>query len=170
MNRQSDSKSIEKVIEKIRKEIPDVILRTTMIVGFPGETEEDFFKLYEFVNKAKFEKLGVFKYSKEDGTPASRMKEQVHYKTKQARLDKIMKLQEKLSKIKLEEKIGNEYEAIVDGFSDDNKFICARSYMDIPNEDGTIFIKNNGKIKSGEFIKCKIIEVRDYDLIGEIVQ
>ena len=170
MNRQSDSKSIEKVIEKIRKEIPDVILRTTMIVGFPGETEEDFFQLYEFVNKAKFEKLGVFKYSKEDGTPASRMKEQVHYKTKQARLDKIMKLQEKLSKIKLEEKIGNEYEAIVDGFSDDNKFICARSYMDIPNEDGTIFIKNNGKIKSGEFIKCKIIDVRDYDLIGEIVQ
>ena len=170
MNRQSDSKSIEKVIEKIRNEIPDVILRTTMIVGFPGETEEDFFQLYEFVNKAKFEKLGVFKYSKEDGTPASRMKEQVHYKTKQARLDKIMKLQEKLSKIKLEEKIGNEYEAIVDGFSDDNKFICARSYMDIPNEDGTIFIKNNGKIKSGEFIKCKIIDVRDYDLIGEIVQ
>ena len=170
MNRQSDSKSIETVIEKIRKEIPEVILRTTMIVGFPGETEEDFFKLYEFVNKAKFEKLGVFKYSKEDGTPASRMKEQVHYKTKQARLDKIMKLQEKLSKIKLEEKIGNEYEAIVDGFSNDNKFICARSYMDIPNEDGTIFIKNNGKIKSGEFIKCKIIDVRDYDLIGEIVQ
>ena len=169
MNRKSDSKSIERVIEKIRKEIPDVILRTTMIVGFPGETEEDFFELYEFVNSAKFEKLGVFKYSKEDGTPAAKIKEQVHYKTKQSRLDKIMTLENKISKIKLEEKIGNEYEAIVDGFSDDNKYICARSYMDIPSEDGTIFIKNNGKIKSGDFIKCKIISVRDYDLIAEII-
>ena len=169
MNRKSDSKSIENVIEKIRKNIPDVILRTTMIVGFPGETEDDFFKLYEFVNSAKFEKLGVFKYSKEDGTPAAKIKNQVHYKTKQSRLDKIMTLEKQISKIKLEEKIGNEYKAIVDGFSKDNKYICARSYMDIPNEDGTIFIKNNKKVKSGDFIKCKIISVRDYDLIGEII-
>ncbi len=169
MNRKSDSKSIENVIEKIRKNIPDVILRTTMIVGFPGETEDDFFKLYEFVNSAKFEKLGVFKYSKEDGTPAAKIKNQVHYKTKQSRLDKIMTLEKQISKIKLEEKIGNEYKAIVDGFSEDNKYICARSYMDIPNEDGTIFIKNNKKVKSGDFIKCKIISVRDYDLIGEII-
>ena len=169
MNRKSDSKSIERVIEKIRTRIPDVILRTTMIVGFPGETEEDFFELYEFVNSAKFEKLGVFKYSKEDGTPAAKIKEQVHYKTKQSRLDKIMTLESMISKIKLEEKIGNEYEAIVDGFSNDNKYICARSYMDIPNEDGTIFIKNDGKVNMGDFIKCKITSVRDYDLIAEMI-
>lgn len=169
MNRKSDGKSIRNTIQKIRKEIPDVILRTSLIVGFPGETEEDFFELYEFVNEAKFEKLGVFKYSKEDGTPASRIKEQVHHKTKQARLDKIMSLEQQISRIKLEEKIGNEYEAIVDGFSDDNRFICARSYMDIPNEDGTIFIKNNGKVKPGDFIKCKITAVKNYDLIGEIL-
>ena len=169
MNRKSDSKSIRNTISKIRKEIPDVILRTTFIVGFPGETEEDFFELYEFVNETKFEKLGVFKYSKEDGTPASRIKEQVHHKTKQARLDKIMSLEQKISRIKLEEKIGNEYEAVVDGFSDDNRFICARSYMDIPNEDGTIFIKNNGKVQPGDFIKCRIISVKNYDLIGEII-
>ena len=91
MNRKSDSNSIRNTIQKIRKEIPDVILRTTMILGFPGETEEYFFELYEFVNEAKFEKLGVFKYSKEDGTPAAKIKEQIHFKTKQARLDKIMK-------------------------------------------------------------------------------
>ena len=169
MNRKSDSQSIRKTIEKIRTQIPDVILRTTLIVGFPGETEEDFFELYEFVNEAKFEKLGVFKYSKEEGTPAAKIKDQVHHRTKQARLNKIMSLEQKISRIKLEEKIGNEYEAVVDGFSDDNKFICARSYMDIPNEDGTIFIKNNGKVKSGDFIKCKIIAVKNYDLIGEIV-
>lgn len=169
MNRKSDSKSIRNTIQKIRKEIPDVILRTTLIVGFPGETEEDFYELYEFVNEAKFEKLGCFKYSKEDGTPAAKIKEQVHYKTKEARLNKIMTLEQKISKIKLEEKMGNIYEAIVDGFSSDGKFICARSYMDIPNEDGTIFIKNNGKIKQGSFIKCKIIAVKNYDLIAELL-
>ena len=169
MNRKSDGQSIRNTIQKIRKEIPDVILRTSLIVGFPGETEEDFFELYEFVNEAKFEKLGVFKYSKEDGTPASRIKEQVHHRTKQARLDKIMSLEQQISRIKLEEKIGNEYEAIVDGFSDDNRFICARSYMDIPNEDGTIFIKNNGKVKPGDFVKCRITAVKNYDLIGEIL-
>ena len=169
MNRKSDSESIEKLIKKLREEIPDVVLRTTLIVGFPGETEEDFFELYEFVNEAKFEKLGVFKYSKEDGTPAARIKEQVHYKTKEARYNKIMALAKQISRIKLEEKIGSTYEAVVDGFSDDGKFICARSYMDIPNEDGTIFIKNNSSVKPGDFIKCKITDVRDYDLIGEII-
>lgn len=169
MNRKSDSTSIRNTINKIRKEIPDVILRTTLILGFPGETEEDFFELYEFVNEAKFEKLGAFKYSKEEGTPASRLPEQIHPKTKQARLDKIMSLEQQIAKIKLEEKIGNTYEAIVDGFSSDGKFICARSYMDIPNEDGTIFIKNNGKVKSGDFINCKITAVRNYDLVGEII-
>ena len=167
MNRKSDGKSIENTINKIRNKIPDVVLRTSLIVGFPNETEEDFFELYEFVNRAKFEKLGVFKYSKEDGTPASRIKNQVHYKTKEARLNKIMALEKQISKIKLEEKIGNTYNAIVDGISDDGKYICARSYMDIPNEDGTIFIKNNGKAKQGDFIKCRITGVRDYDLIAE---
>ena len=169
MNRKSDSKSIMQIIQKIREKIPNVILRTTLIVGFPGETEEDFFKLYEFVNDAKFEKLGAFMYSKEDGSPASRIKEQIHYKTKLSRYNKIMKLESQISKIKLEEKIGNIYTALVDGFSDDGKFICARSYMDIPNEDGTIFIKNNENVKQGDFIKCKIIGVRNYDLIGELI-
>ena len=170
MNRKSDSESIRNTIKKIRKEIPNVILRTSLIVGFPGESEEDFFKLYEFVNEAKFEKLGVFKYSKEDGTPASRIKEQIHHKTKQSRLDKIMSLEQQISRIKIEKKIGNEYEAVIDGFSENNKYICARSYMDIPNEDGTIFIKNDGKLKAGDFIKCKITRVKNYDLIGEVVE
>ena len=169
MNRKSDSKSIMQIIQKIREKIPNVILRTTLIVGFPGETEEDFFKLYEFVNDAKFEKLGAFMYSKEDGTPASRIKEQIHYKTKLSRYNKIMKLESQISKIKKKKKIGNIYTALVDGFSDDGKFICARSYMDIPNEDGTIFIKNNENVKQGDFIKCKIISVRNYDLIGELI-
>ena len=168
MNRQSDSKSIEKLIEKLRKEIPNVILRTTFLVGFPGETEEDFFELYEFANRAKFEKMGAFKYSKEDGTPASKIKNQVHYKTKESRLKRLMELEKKIAEIKLEEKIGNEYEAVVDSITPDGKTIIARSYMDIPDEDGVIFIENNGKVKQGDFIKCKIIDSKGYDLIGKL--
>ena len=171
MNRKSDSRSIAKVIDKIRKKIPDVVLRTTFIVGFPGETQDDFFKLYEFVNDTKFEKLGVFTYSKEEGTPAARIKEQVHYKTKNYRYRMIMDLARQISKIKLEEKIGNIYEVIVDGYSDDGKYLCTRSYMDIPNEEGTIFIRCKDKsIKEGSFIKCKITAVKDYDMIGEIIK
>ena len=169
MNRKSNSVSIENTINKIREEIPNVILRTTFIVGFPGETEEDFFELYEFVNRAKFEKLGAFKYSKEDGTPAARLKEQVHYKTKQVRYDRIMGLQKQIAKIKLEEKIGNTYEALVDSIEENGKLIIARSYMDIPNEDGVIFINNTKNVNVGEFINVKITDIQGYDLIGELV-
>lgn len=169
MNRKSNSKSIEETINKIREEIPNVVLRTTFIVGFPGETEEDFFELYEFVNRAKFEKLGAFKYSKEDGTPAARLKEQVHYKKKQVRYDQIMTLQNQIAKIKLEEKIGNTYEAVVDSIENNGKLLIARSYMDIPNEDGVIYIPNKGNINIGDFINVRIIDTQGYDLIGEIV-
>ena len=169
MNRKSDSKSIKNLIEKIRKEIPEVILRTSLIVGFPGETEEDFLELYEFVNEAKFDKLGVFKYSKEDGTPASKIPNQVHPKTKQARYDKIMKLENQISRIKLEEKIGNIYETLVEGKTDDGVYI-GRSYMDIPNEDGVIFISSSEELKIGEWINCKITDVAQYDLIGEKIK
>ncbi len=170
MNRKSDSRSLDLLLNKIREKIPDVILRTSLIVGFPEETEEDFFELYEFVNRIKFEKLGVFKYSKEDGTPAARMKNQIHYKTKEKRLNAIMTLEQQISKIKLEEKIGNIYEVLIDDITNDGKFYIGRSYMDIPNEDGVIFIKNtpNNNVIIGEWTKCKIIDVSNYDLVGEI--
>lgn len=168
MNRKSDSKSIEKWILKLRKEIPDVIIRTTMIVGFPGETEEDFQLLYDFVQKMKFEKLGAFPYSKEDGTPASYFKEQVHSKTKQKRWNLLMKAQEKISYEKLQEKQGKIYTALIEDFTQDGKFAIARSYMDIPQEDGVIFVENNGKMKQGEFVKCEIVGVKKYDLLGRV--
>lgn len=166
MARKTKSEDIRKLITKIRTEIPEVIIRTTVILGFPSETEEDFFELYEFVNEAKFEKLGAFKYSKEEGTPAARMSEQIHYKTKEARYNKIMKLQMQISKIKLEEKIGNTYEVLLDGLSDDGKYYIGRSYMDIPDEDGVIFIKNTKSNLVGKFVNCKITGVENYDLIG----
>ena len=166
MARKTKSEDIRRLITKIRTEIPEVIIRTTVILGFPSETEEDFFELYEFVNEAKFEKLGAFKYSKEEGTPAARMNEQIHYKTKESRYNKIMKLQMQISKIKLEEKIGNSYEVLIDGLSDDGKYYIGRSYMDIPDEDGVIFIKNTKSNLVGKFVNCKITGVENYDLIG----
>jgi ribosomal protein S12 methylthiotransferase len=169
MNRKSDGKSIDKLLEKIRKEIPNVILRTSLIVGFPEETEEDFFELYEFVNRAKFEKLGVFKYSKEEGTPASKIKNQVHYKTKEKRYNAIMSLEQKIARIKLEEKIGNEYKVLIDDVTLDGKFYIGRSYMDIPNEDGVIYMKKTKENLIGQFVNCKITGVTGYDFAGDII-
>ena len=154
MNRKSDSKSIENLINKLRKEIPEVILRTTLMVGFPGETEEDFFELYEFVNRAKFERLGVFKY-------------QIHPKTKQARYKRIMELEKQISKIKLEEKIGNIYEVLIEGKTEDGEYYIGRSYMDIPDEDGVVFIRTKEKLEMGNWINCKITDVVEYDLLAE---
>ena len=167
MNRKSDSKSIENLINELRKEIPEVILRTTLMVGFPAETEEDFFELYEFVNRAKFERLGVFRYSKEDGTPASRLKNQIHPKTKQARYKRIMELEKQISKIKLEEKIGNIYEVLIEGKTEDGEYYIGRSYMDIPDEDGVVFIRTKEKLEMGNWINCKITDVVEYDLLAE---
>ena len=169
MNRKSNSAQIDKLLEKIRINIPDVILRTSIIVGFPGEDEEDFFELYEFVNRAKFEKLGVFKYSKEDGTPASRFDDQIHFKTKEKRLNLIMSLEQKISKIKLEEKIGKIYKVLIDGVSEDGKYYVGRSFMDIPNEDGVVFIAKGEDELIGKFVNVKMIDVIEYDFVGEIV-
>ena len=169
MNRKTTGDRIEKLIAKIKKEIPEVVLRTSLIVGFPGETEEDFEKLYKFVEKANFDKLGVFKYSKEDGTPAARLPEQIHYKTKQKRLDKIMELAQKTSRQNLEEKVGKEYETLVETKTFDGKYYVGRTYMDIPEEDGLVFILNTKPNLENKWIKVKITSVKNYDLIGEIL-
>lgn len=168
MNRKSDSKSIKDLLLKLRSQIPDVVIRTTMIVGFPGETKQEFNELYEFVNQYKFEKLGVFSYSKEDGTPASKLENQIHYKTKQKRRNLIMKTQKEISRQRLNEKIGNSYKAVIDDFTEDGKYAIARSYMDIPDEDGVIYIENDTKMKIGDFVECEIIDVNEYDLMGRI--
>ena len=161
MNRDTTSESIKALIERLRKEIPDVIIRTTLMVGFPGEEKEDFDELYEFVKTAKFDKLGCFSYSKEEGTPANLMQNQVHHMTKKSRLNKIMKLQAEISNENLKKHIGKTYEVIVETKN------TARSYMDVPELDGVILFK--GKAQPGSFAKCKITGNKDYDLIGEII-
>lgn len=169
MNRKSNSESIRNTINKIRENIPNVILRTTFIVGFPEETDEDYLELYEFINETKFDKLGVFMYSKEDGTPAAKLKNQVHHATKKSRYNRIMKLQNQISKIKLEEKIGNVYEVLIENKTSDGKYYVARSYMDVPDMDGSVFIKVNKEGLEGKYLPCKIIDVAEYDLIGELI-
>ena len=171
MNRKSDERSIKELIKKIKKEIPDVILRTSLIVGFPGETQNDFEKLYDFVEDTKFDKLGVFTYSKEDGTPAEKMPNQIHGNTKKARYNKIMKLQQKISEENLKQKIGNEYEVLIENKTFDNKYWVGRTKMDVPEMDGVVYIENNKeKNLINSFVKCKIIDIQGYDMIGKYIK
>lgn len=168
MNRKSNEESIKELITKIRKQIPDVILRTSLIVGFPGETKEDFDKLYEFVKWARFDKLGAFTYSKEDGTPAERLKNQIHGNTKTSRYNKIMSLQARISKDKGKEKIGKKYKVLIENKSFDGKYFIGRTYMDVPQEDGIVYIQSNKDLDLiGKFVEVEIIDYKDYDLIGK---
>ena len=169
MNRKSNEESIKELIKKIRKEIPNVIIRTSLIVGFPGETQEDFEKLCEFVKTAKFDRMGAFTYSKEDGTPAERLPNQIHGNTKKSRYNKIMKIQKEISDQKGKEKIGKTYEVLVENKSFDGKYLVGRTYMDVPDEDGVVYIESSDTSLIGKFIKVKITDYSDYDLIGKIL-
>ena len=162
MNRKSTGASIKNLISKLRKEIPGVIIRSTLMVGFPGETEEDFEELYEFVKWAKLDKLGCFTYSKEEGTTAYKMENQVHPMTKKKRYNKIMALQQKISEENMKKHIGKTLKVLVE-----QKGI-GRSYMDVPDIDGVVYIKGESKINS--FENCKITGIKEYDLIGEVVE
>ena len=167
MNRKTSKENIEKLISKIRKEIPDVTLRTSLIVGFPGETKEQFEELYDFVEKTKFDKLGVFEYSKEEGTPAAKMPNQIHHMTKKSRFNRIMKLQQDISREKMKNKIGTEQEALIEGKSFDKKYFIGRTKSDVPDIDGVVYIKNN-KLEINEFVNCKITDFKEYDLVGKV--
>lgn len=170
MNRKSNEESIRKLICKIRKEIPEAVLRTSLIVGFPGETKEDFEKLYNFVEEIKFDKLGVFMYSKEDGTPAEKLPNQIHGNTKKSRYNKIMSLQQEISRNNLEKRLGKEYEVLIEDTTFDKKYLVGRTIMDVPEMDGVVYIKNTlDKYLINKFVKCKIVDIIDYDLIAEII-
>lgn len=170
MNRRTSKEQIQELIQKIRSGIPDVTLRTSLIVGFPGETNEQFTELMEFVKQTKFDRLGTFMYSKEDGTPAARLPEQIHGNTKKSRYKKIMELQQKISQEKLNQKINQELEVLVEGISFDKKYYIGRTMQDVPEVDGVVYIKNDiEKSILNTFVKCSIIGVSEYDLIGKLV-
>ena len=169
MNRKCTGESIRNTIKKLRKEIPDVVIRTTVMVGFPGETQEDFEELYNFIKETKFDKLGAFTYSKEDGTPAARLKEQIHPMTKKSRYNKIMKLQQEISRENEKKLLERELEILIEGITPDKKYYLGRSYMDVPGIDGIAYVENNGKENLiGKYVKAKVIEVKEYDMILKI--
>ena len=167
MNRKTSKENIEKLISKIRKEIPEVTIRTSLIVGFPGETKEHFEELYDFVEKTKFDKLGVFEYSKEEGTLAATMPNQIHHMTKKSRFNKIMSLQQDISREKMKAKIGTEQEVLIESKSFDRKYYIGRTKSDVPDIDGVVYIKNNN-LNINEFVNCKITDFKEYDLVGEV--
>ncbi len=168
MNRKSDGQSIRNLIAKLRKEIPDVILRTTLIVGFPSETDEEFDELCEFVRNSQFDRLGAFSYSAEDGTPAAKFKDQIDEKIKIKRQKTIMEIQQKVSKELLSKRIGNVYECLIENITDDGKYFIGRSYMDVPSEDGVIYIEFNPEYMINEFVNVEIVDSTEYDLVGII--
>ena len=187
MARKTNQAELRERIAKLRKEIPDITLRTTLITGFPGETEEDFKELYNFVDEMEFDRLGVFTYSAEEGTPAAEMDGQVDEEVKIARRNEIMELQQEISAEKAEGRIGKVYEVLVEGTvpvdsvngeafasimevnEDGKKVYIGRTYMDAPDVDGQVFFESDYEIMSGELVEVEIIASDEYDLFGVLI-
>lgn len=170
MNRKIGGKQIRDLIEYIRKVCPKIAIRTSIIVGFPGETEKEFNELYKAVEEIKFERLGTFIYSNEAHTPSSKFLDQVEYKVKVERFDRIMKLQETIAKAKNKELVGKVLECIIDKVGEDNFKYEGRTYMDAPDVDGLIYIDDNKKLEVGNIYKVKIVNVKGYDLVGTVIE
>ncbi len=170
MNRHGDSEMIKDTLARLRREIPDITVRTTAIVGFPGESEEDFNKLCEFVKEAKFERFGAFTYSAEEGTPAAEFEEQIDEQTKQDRYDIIMREASAVMSLKNEALVGKSLKVLVEDFDPVSEMFFGRSASDAPDIDTKVYFSGNRKlIKAGSFVNIKIDEVLDYDLIGHTV-
>lgn len=168
MGRRTSRKDLEHIIAKLRREIPDICLRTTLISGFPGETGEDHEELMKFVDEMEFDRLGVFPYSQEEGTPAAAMADQVPEEIKEARRDELMELQQEISFEKAEEMVGKELWCMVEGKIADEYAYVARTYKDAPGVDGYLFIQTMEELMSGDFVRVKVTGADEYDLIGEI--
>lgn len=165
MARRSSKEKILKLIEKLRTCIPDIVIRTSLIVGFPGETEEDFNELYDFVSRVKFNRLGVFTYSREEDTPAFDMPDQVDEAVKQERLEKIMLLQKEISRQYNKQLVGSMIKVLIEGISEGEYF--GRSYMDAPEIDGRVYFKSNKSLIPGDFCHVAVRKTYEYDLVGE---
>lgn len=168
MNRKTSKKDITKLIKKLRNEVPEIIIRTTVIVGFPGEKNEEFDELYEYIKEIKFDRLGAFVYSREEGTTAYEYDEQVDEENKIYRRNKIMELQQEISLMKNKDKIGKIYKVLVEEKYDDNTYI-GRTYMDSPEIDGIVYFKSTKAVNLGTFVNVKIVDFLEYDLMGEIL-
>lgn len=170
MGRRTNKQEIKDIVGKLRTSIPDIIIRTTLITGFPGETQENFEEMMEFVDEMEFDRLGVFTYSPEENTPAATFTEQVDEEVKADRQCELMELQQEIAFEKSEDKIGREMLAIIEGKVADENAYVGRTYMDAPNVDGYVFVNTGEALMTGDIVKVRITGAAEYDLIGELAE
>lgn len=166
MGRRTSKQELIDIVGKLRKEIPDIVLRTTLITGFPGETEEDHEELKEFVDEMEFDRLGVFTYSPEENTPAAEMADQIPEEVKEERRDELMELQQEISYDKGQDRIGQELLVMIEGKVADESAYIGRTYGDAPKVDGYIFVQTGELLMTGDFAKVRVTGALEYDLIG----
>ena len=169
MGRRTTKAQLKETVSLLRKEIPDIVLRTTLIAGFPGETQEQHEELMEFVDEMEFERLGVFAYSPEENTPAASMPDQIPEEIKEERRDAILELQQEIAFDKAADMVGRTLYAMIEGKVADEPAYVARTYADSPDIDGYVFVNTSEMLISGDFVKVKITGSAEYDLIGELV-
>lgn len=169
MGRRTTKAQLKETVSLLRKEIPDIVLRTTLIAGFPGETQEQHEELMEFVDEMEFERLGVFAYSPEENTPAASMPDQIPEEIKEERRDAILELQQEIAFDKAADMVGRTLYAMIEGKVADEPAYVARTYADSPDIDGYVFVNTSEMLMSGDFVKVKITGSAEYDLIGELV-
>ena len=169
MGRRTSKAQLVEIIEKLRKEIPDISLRTTMITGFPGETQEQHEELKDFVDEMEFDRLGVFTYSPEEDTPAATMTEQIPEEVKEDRQAELMELQQEIAFDLAEDMVGREVLVMIEGKVADENAYVGRTYKDAPNVDGLIFINTDEELMSGDFARVRVTGALEYDLIGELI-
>ena len=169
MGRRTSRSDLEQIVKRLREAIPDITLRTTLISGFPGETEEDHEELLRFVEEMRFDHLGVFPYSREEGTPAAKFPSQVPARIKKKRRNQVMRLQQKVSAGRLREKIGTVAEVLVEGRLPEEDVYIGRTCMDAPDVDGYLFFTAPYELMSGTFVKVRVTDASEYDLKGEMI-
>ena len=169
MGRRTSKAQLIEIIEKLRTEIPDITLRTTLITGFPGETQEDHEELLDFVDQMEFERLGVFTYSPEEDTAAAMMPDQIDEEVKEDRQAELMELQQDIVFEQAEDMIGRELIVMIEGKVADENAYVGRTYRDAPNVDGLIFVNTDVELMSGDFARVKVTGAMEYDLIGELI-
>lgn len=167
MGRRTSQEQLRLQIDRLRERIPDICLRTTLISGFPGETQEDFEELYRFVNEMEFDRLGVFPYSQEEDTPAAEMPDQIPEAVKKERADELMELQQAIAFEKAEQMKGRVLAVMIEGRTEEDVYV-ARSFRDAPNVDGYLFVKTRQQFMTGDFVQVRVIDSNEYDLIGEV--
>lgn len=168
MGRRTDKKELTDIVAKLRKEIPDIALRTTLITGFPGETDEEHEEVMEFIDECEFDRLGVFTYSREEDTAAAQMPEQIEESVKEKYRDDIMQLQQEISADRSADMVGKVLEVMIEGYITDDDTYVGRSYKDAPNVDGLVFVECDHELMSGDFVNVLITGSTEYDLIGKI--